>query len=369
MSDSIARLRELGQSIWYDYIRRDMFASGEMQRLVDGGVTGMTSNPAIFAQAIAGSDHYDAAILELSAQGLEAKELYEAIAIEDIQRAADVLRPVYDATDTHDGYISLEVSPLLANDTEGTIAEARRLWSAVDRPNLMIKVPATDAGFPAITTLIAEGINVNVTLIFALDAYERVADAFLAGLEMRKTAGLPIDRVASVASFFVSRVDTAVDAILDERAATGEAELAELRGQAAIANAKLAYDLYRRIFTSERFTALGGAQTQRVLWASTSTKDPSYRDVIYVETLIGPDTVNTMPPNTLEAFADHGVAEVTLTDDVEGAKALLQRLTDAGIDLDAVTDALLTDGVAKFAKPFEALLEELQAKRASLQES
>jgi len=362
MSSRLEQLRSLGQSIWYDNIQRGMLRSGEMQALVDRGVSGLTSNPAIFAKAISGSDDYDETLRRLAREGLSSEKMFEALAVEDIQTAADILRPVYDRTGRLDGYVSLEVSPLLANDTAGTVEAARRLWRTVDRPNLMIKVPATPAGFPAVEALIAEGINVNTTLIFALEAYRRTAEAYLAGLEKRRREGADIGRVASVASFFVSRVDTLVDKRLRERMEAGETGLAGLEGRAAVANAKLAYAMYQEIFSTDRFRALDGAQKQRVLWASTSTKNPDYRDVIYVEELIGRDTVNTVPPHTLEAFEEHGVVKETLTVNLDEARAHLERLAGAGIDMDRVTDELLADGVAKFAEPFENLLAEIGRK-------
>jgi len=362
MSSRLEQLRSLGQSIWYDNIQRGMLRSGEMQALVDSGVSGLTSNPAIFAKAISGSDDYDETLRRLAGEGLSSEKMFEVLAVEDIRMAADILRPVYDKSDRLDGYVSLEVSPLLAHDTQGTIEAARRLWQTVDRPNLMIKVPATPEGFPAVETLISEGINVNTTLIFALEAYRRTAEAFISGLEKRQRDGADIGRVASVASFFVSRVDTLVDKRLAEKIAAGETGLNGLEGKAAVANAKLAYAMYREIFATDRFQALAGAQKQRVLWASTSTKNPDYRDVVYVEELIGRDTVNTVPPHTLEALEDHGVVKETLIEGLDEAEAHLERLAAAGIDMDRVTDELLADGVAKFAEPFEKLLTEIGRK-------
>lgn len=357
------RLQQLashGQSIWLDFIDRPLLDEGRLARMVaEDAVVGVTSNPAIFQKAIASTDDYADAMAALAPNADSAKALYEAIAIGDIRDAADVLAGTYDATQRRDGYVSLEVSPDLARDTEGTIAEGRRLWAAVDRPNLMIKVPGTPEGMPAIETLISEGINVNVTLLFARAMYERTAEAWLTGLERRRAAGQPIDAVASVASFFVSRIDAAVD---DELTRAGASELA---GRTAIANAKLAYAHYESLMASPRWQALAGegAMPQRLLWASTSTKNPEFRDVLYVETLIGPDTVNTLPPATLDAFRDHGEAASTLGDDMAGAKALLDSLADHGIDLDAVTDRLLIDGIASFAGAFEALLEAVEVAR------
>lgn len=366
MSSQLEQLRTLGQSIWYDFIKRGELKSGSLAGHVERGVAGLTSNPAIFAQAISGSDDYDDALRDAAGRGLAADATFWELAIEDIQGAADILRPVYEQTVRIDGYVSLEVSPLLANDTEGTIAAARDLWKRVQRANLMIKVPATEAGFPAIETLISEGINVNATLIFSLDAYRATAEAFIAGLEKRAKAGDDLSHVAGVASFFVSRVDTLIDKMLADRIAAGETGLTGLNGQAAIANAKLAYEIFAEMFGGARFAALPGAQKQRVLWASTSTKNPDYRDVIYIEELIGADTVNTVPPATLEAFADHGVVKETLSSGLDEAKAHLGRLEAVGISMQAVTDELLTDGVKKFADPFLKLLAEIEAKCASL---
>ncbi|MBN2490821.1 MAG: transaldolase, partial [Planctomycetes bacterium] len=355
------------QAIWYDNIRRAELRSGEMQALLARGVSGLTSNPAIFAKAIGGSSDYDDALRARAAEGLDPERIFEALAVEDIRGAADILRPVYEGTARADGYVSLEVSPQLAHDTAGTLEAASRLWRRVDRPNLMIKVPATPAGFPAMRALIAEGINVNATLLFALEAYRRTADAYLSGLEDRARAGGDLSRVASVASFFVSRVDTLVDRRLDEKAPGAGRD--ELKGRAAVANAKLAYEVFRDIFGGARFRALPGAQKQRMLWASTSTKNPAYRDVIYVEELIGPDTVNTVPPQTLEALEDHAVVRETLTDGLDEARAHLERLAAAGIDMDDVTATLLADGVEAFAVPFEELLGKIREKCAALHEA
>jgi transaldolase/glucose-6-phosphate isomerase len=364
----VVALKQYGQSVWLDYIRRSLITSGELRRLVDeDGVHGITSNPAIFEKAIDGSNDYAAAIDEISKEtpGLDAKHVYERLAIKDIQDAADVLRPVYDSTGSRDGYVSLEVSPDLANDTRGTVAEARQLWNAVGRPNVMIKVPATPAGLPAIRTLIGDGINVNVTLLFARDAYEAVAHAYIEGLEARAGGGQQIAHVASVASFFVSRIDTAVDALLDARLdadQTDKTRLESLVGKVAIANAKLAYQSYKKIFSGTRWETLRekGAQTQRVLWASTGTKNPRYRDVLYVEELIGPDTVNTVPPDTLTAFRDHGRPRPSLEEDITEAMQVLDDLEKAGIPLKKVTDDLLADGVKKFVDPFTKLLKAVE---------
>src|SRR5215468_4945439 len=364
----VAGLSTFGQSVWLDYIRRTLIAQGELKRLVDeDGLAGVTSNPAIFQKAIDGSNDYASAIEEISKDpALTPKQVYEQLAVKDIQDAADVLRGVYEKTQRRDGYVSLEVSPELANDEAGTLEEARRLWKAVDRPNVMIKVPATRAGVPAFRQLISEGINVNVTLLFARSAYEQIAHAFVEGLEQRAAKGQPLPQMASVASFFVSRIDTAVDALLAEKAkaATGaqKGALEGLLGKVAIANAKLAYESYQKIFAGPRWDALKakGAQTQRVLWASTGTKDPRYSDVLYIEELIGPDTVNTVPPETLAAFRDHGRLRKSLEEDLPAARATLEALAAAGISLDKVTTDLLEDGLKKFVEPFTKLLKAVE---------
>jgi transaldolase len=369
-SRRLEELTRLGQSIWLDYIGRDILTNGDMARMIrDQSVRGVTSNPAIFEKAITGSDLYDDQLSGLVEHGGTAEEAFEALAIQDIRAAADLFRPLYDRTDGGDGFVSLEVSPTLAEDTEGTIEDARRLWKAVDRPNVMIKVPGTEAGAPAVETLLTEGINVNITLLFSLEGHERVMEAYLRAMEKRLDAGQPVERVASVASYFVSRVDTAVDLQLEERAkAAGSEEerkrILALRGKAAIANAKMAYQRFREIFDSERFERLRakGARVQRPLWASTSTKNPEYRDVMYVEQLIGPDTVNTMPRATMEAFADHGVVERTVDRDLDAARAELHALKEAGIDLDRVTRDLQVEGVEKFVTPYNGMLERIEEK-------
>ena len=368
MKKSVQDLTQAGQSIWLDYIRRDMIENGELAQLIEEeGLRGMTSNPSIFEKAIAGGAHYNALVDEANRRGGDTNAVYESIVVRDIQDAADLLHPVYEATDAHDGYVSLEVSPHLAHDTRGTLAEARRLWNMVDRPNLMIKVPGTKAGIPAMGELITEGINVNVTLLFSRSAYNEVADAYVAAVERRVKKRADVQRVASVASFFVSRIDTAVDAALEKLAEKSsekrDAALA-LRGKVAIANAKLAYQSYMQRFTSERWKALTaqGAQTQRVLWASTSSKNPQYRDVIYAEELIGADTVNTLPPATFDAFRDHGVVRPSLTEDVEGAKQVLAQLEHLGISLDEITDRLLDEGLASFSDSFDKLLAAIAAR-------
>lgn len=359
MENTIRRNLALGQSTWVDYISRNMLVNGELERLVDDGVTGLTSNPTIFEKAISGSSDYDEALARLSNEGKTPTEIFEALAVEDIRAAAQALRPVYDAYDGRDGFVSLEVAPTLAYDTEGTVRDARRLWEAVGEPNLMIKVPGTPEGLPAITQLIGEGINVNVTLIFALDAYQRVMDAYIAGLQALAKRGGPLGRVASVASFFVSRVDTAVDKVIEERGADPA-----LQGKAAVANARAAYALFEERFARDDFAALKaqGAQVQRPLWASTSTKNPAYPDTLYVDNLIGPDSVNTMPPDTLQATLDHGVSALTLEGTGQEANATLSALADAGVDMQAVTDKLLSDGVDAFAGSYLQLLESIEAK-------
>ncbi len=349
----LLQLNGFGQSIWLDYIRRDFVTGDDLAKLIaDDGLAGMTSNPAIFEKAIGGGNEYAPAIRKLKDKGLDAMGLYEALAIEDIQTAADRLRPVFEATDGRDGYVSLEVSPHIADDTAATVAEARRLWRAVARPNLMVKVPATKAGLPAIELLIAQDLNINVTLLFARGMYEQVAEHYIAGLERRAAEGSDLDRIASVVSFFVSRIDAAVDPLLPEA----------LRGKTAIANAKLAYASYQRLFSGTRWENLAekGARPQRLLWASTSTKNPAYRDVLYVEELIGQDTVNTLPPATLDAFRDHGLPRASLEQDLPAAHATLAAV-EKHLKLDEVTDKLLVDGVKLFADAFDKLLAAVEA--------
>lgn len=355
-------LNALGQSIWLDFIRRSFIAQGDMQALLDQGVRGVTSNPTIFEKAIAGSDDYDDDLQQLVAAGKSVDEIYEALVFADISRAAELLRPLYDATNGADGYISLEVSPTLAHNTEGTIAEAKRLFATLDQPNVMIKIPATPAGIPAISAVIGAGINVNVTLIFSLGQYEAVAEAYLSGLEHLAEQGGKLSSVASVASFFVSRVDTSVDKAL---AQLGEVEL---QGKAAVANAKNAYAHFHTLFSGPRWDKLAeqGAHVQRPLWASTGTKDPRYPDTLYIDSLIGPDTVNTVPPAALQAFLDHGTVALTLAAGLDEARAQLAQLTEHGINLDAITDQLQDDAVASFAQSFEALMTSIAEKRERL---
>jgi transaldolase/glucose-6-phosphate isomerase len=372
----LVQLQTFGQSIWLDYIRRDLLKSGELQRLItEDGLRGMTSNPAIFEKAIAGSTQYQDFLDSLAGRtDLDAKGRYELLAIRDIQDAADLLRPVYQSTKKRDGYVSLEVSPYLAHDTTGTIDEARRLWKTVARENVMIKVPGTVEGIPAFRQLISEGINVNMTLLFAQGVYEQVAAAFIDGVEKFAATGGDVSRVASVASFFISRIDSLVDSLINDQLkketdATRKAKLQQLLGKIAIANGKLTYEAYQRIFSSPRWKALAGkgAQTQRVLWASTSTKNPNYRDVLYIEELIGPDTVNTVPPATLEAFRDHGKPRQSLTEDLDSARKTMADLAGVGIVMKDVTDKLTADGVKLFADAFDELLAavEKNTKRSS----
>ncbi len=355
-------LADLGQAIWLDYISYSLLASGELQKLVDQGLRGVTSNPSIFEQAIAGSNDYNEALTGLVSAGSSVEEIYETLTINDIRRAADILHPVHAESNGVDGYVSLEVSPHLAHDTESTIVEARRLFATLARPNVMIKVPATPAGIPAIETLIGEGVNVNVTLIFSLDQYEAVTAAYIAGLEKLASSGGDIATVASVASFFISRIDTAVDRALKRVGNT------ELQGKIAIDNAKLAYVRFGEIFRGERWLKLAaqGARVQRPLWASTSIKNPAYPDTLYVDNLIGPDTVNTLPPATLEAVLDHGHVAPTLKTDLDGTRSRLAKLAETGVDLDAITKKVLDEGVAAFAKSFEGLMARIAEKRQKL---
>jgi transaldolase len=365
----LVKLSAFGQSIWLDYIRRQMIESGELKKFIDEvGLKGVTSNPSIFQKAIAGSTDYDGAIRAQVQAGKSVKEIYESLTVEDVGRAADVFRPLYDKLDGKDGFVSLEVNPHLAHDTDGTIAEARHLWQALARPNVLIKVPATREGLPAIRQLISEGINVNVTLLFGLPRYREVAEAYIAGLEARTAQGQPLKRVASVASFFLSRIDVLLDPRLEKMAAAGGPQALtakDLIGQVAIASAKEAYRIYQEIFGSTRFQKLSGsgARPQRLLWASTSTKNPAYPDVKYVEPLIGPDTVNTLPPETLEAYRDHGHPASRLAEEVNRAASYLQRLPELGIDLNQATQQLEDEGVEKFNQPFDSLMATLEAKR------
>lgn len=376
-SNPLLELPALGQSIWLDFIRRRMLNDGELARLVaEDGIRGVTSNPSIFEKAIASGDEYTAQIVEVAplVDG-DPKAIFEALAVEDIRRAADVLAEVHRATDGRDGFVSLEVAPDLAHDAAATIAEARHLWQRVDRPNLMIKVPGTAECLPAIRTLLAEGIHVNITLLFARAAYAAVAEVWLEALEERLERGLPVSGVASVASFFVSRIDTLIDTWLDERmAAAREADVrdlaASLRGRIAIDNARLAYEHFQGLMATPRWRRLeaAGAQPQRLLWASTSSKNPAYRDTLYVEELIGPLTVNTAPPETIAAFRDHGVAAPTLVTGLEAARQRMRDLELLGISLEAATDELLTEGIRKFVEPWQKLLDTVEARARELAE-
>jgi transaldolase / glucose-6-phosphate isomerase len=358
-------LLEFGQSPWMDYIRRDLLTSGGLQKMIqEDGLMGMTSNPTIFEKAITGSKDYSDILESPEAKKLDAKGVYETIAIRDVQDATDIFKPVYQQTKRRDGYVSLEVAPLLANDTKATIDEARRLWKSVGRENVMIKVPGTTEGLPAIRTLLEEGININITLLFAQWVYEDVAEAFLQALEARVTKGQDISHIASVASFFVSRIDTLIDTQIDaklktETDANRRTLLTNLQGKVAIANAKLTYHKYHEIYGGPRWKALAakGAQTQRLLWASTSTKNPKYRDVMYVEELIGPDTVDTIPPATFDAFREHGKVRPSLTENLDDAAKTMLALEKAGISMKEVTDKLVVDGVKLFADAFKQLLE------------
>jgi len=373
-TNPLIELTKLGQSIWNDNIERKLITSGELKRLIDeDGLSGVTSNPAIFEKAIAGSDLYADQLRELATEGKSPMEIYEALAIRDIQMTADTLKEVYDRTGGTDGFVSLECSPLLANDTAGTIEEARRLWGLLDRNNVMIKIPGTQAGMPAIEQCIFEGININITLLFSLQAYEQTMEAYIRGLERRADENKPITNISSVASFFVSRIDTAVDKELERRIeqATDEAEKAKLQsllGRIAIANAKVAYQRYKKIFHGERFAALkqNGAQVQRPLWASTSTKNPVYPDVYYVEALMGPETVDTLPPATIVAFRDHGRPRVTIETSMDEERTVLTRLEEVGISLDQVTAHVLADGVRLFVEPFEKLLKTIESRAAEI---
>jgi transaldolase/glucose-6-phosphate isomerase len=369
-------LANQGQAVWLDYLDRGFLAQGGLARLIEeDGLTGVTSNPSIFEKAIGHDNDYDEQIAELVRGGeTSPAAIYERLAVTDIQAAADALRPVYDRLDGADGFASIEVSPSLARSTEGTIDEARRLWAAVDRPNLMVKVPGTREGVPAVRALTAAGINVNITLLFALDMYQAVSEAFLAGLEDRLTSGEAISRVASVASFFVSRVDTAIDAKIDARIAAKDEDtpaLAALRGRVAIANAKLAYQSYLELIGSDRWRRLAdqGARPQRLLWASTGTKDPAFSDVYYVETLIGRDTVNTMPPKTIDAFRDHGVVADTLTANIADERHVLSETDRLGLDLPGITTSLVSEGVEKFSDAIDTLLAAIGKTRERLASS
>lgn len=376
MTSTIQKLNQIGQSIWYDNIERKLLKDGTLEGMVSRGeIRGITSNPSIFNKAISQSDEYDEDIKSLTREGLSRENVYERLAISDIQAAADLFRSLYDQTDGGDGYVSLEVSPYLAHDTVQTISEANRLWNDVNRPNLMVKIPATKAGIPAITETIAAGINVNVTLIFGLDRYREVREAYLAGLEKRASAGKPVENIASVASFFISRIDTKVDkqleSLLDTAIPNQKGQIEQLVGKTAVASGKLAFLDYEDTF-GEKGTRYGklktlGAKRQRVLWASTSTKNPAFSDTKYVEEMIGPLTINTVPPKTLVAFLDHGVVEQTIDQDFEAACNVMAGLSGLGIDLDQATQELETEGVKSFADAYTSLLDSLQKRMHDFQ--
>jgi transaldolase len=373
-TNPLIELTKLGQSIWHDNIERKLIATGELKRLIDeDGLSGVTSNPAIFEKAIVGSELYADQLREVAEAGQGPLEIYEALAIKDIQMAADVLAEVYERTGGKDGFVSLECNPLLANDTQGTIEEARRLWRLVDRKNAMIKIPGTPEGMPAIEQTTYEGININITLLFSLHAYDQTMEAYIRGLERRAAENKPIDNISSVASFFVSRIDTAVDKELERRIAQitdpdEKAKLQSLLGKIAIANAKVAYQRYKKIFHGARFAAMKqkGAQVQRPLWASTSTKNPVYPDVYYVEALMGPETIDTLPPATIVAFRDHGRPRISIEDNLDQERVRLARLEEVGISLDQVTEHVLADGVRLFVEPFEKLLKTIESRAAEI---
>lgn len=376
MTNPLLQLKEYGQSVWYDNIDRAQLISGQFKKLLDeDGVVGVTANPTIFQKSISHGDAYDEQITQLIKEGKSTNEIYEALIITDVQTVADILRPIYDRTNRQDGFVSLEVSPDLAHNTEGTISEVRRFWKLVDRPNLLVKIPATPEGLPAIQQALTEGININITLIFAIDFYRKVTDAYLSALEERNAEGKDISHIASVASFFVSRVDTLVDKVLEDKikATSDSAEqqkLKSLEGKAAIANARLVYQDFKGIFNTPRFETLkhSGAHVQRPLWASTSTKNPAYRDVLYAEELIGPNTVDTMPLETIEKFRDHGRVRLSIEDNIPQAKAELAALEEVGIHYDQVTQQLLDEGVQKFADSFHELFKGIESKKQTIME-
>jgi transaldolase len=363
----LRRLKDLGQSVWLDYIRRDLLSSPEFRRMIDeDGLDGMTSNPTIFDKAIDGSSDYDAQLKELVRADKSIDDIYEALTTTDIKAAADKLRPIYDSSEGRTGYVSYEVSPLLAHDTDGTVAAAHRYFKMIDRPNLMIKVPSTPAGIPAIEQLISEGRCINVTLMFCRKHYDDVANAYIRGLERRAQAGQPIDRIASVASVFVSRVDTLIDKMIDTKLKANPNEAsASLRGSAAVANAKLIYQRFLELFHGDRFKPLAakGARVQRPLWASTGTKDPKYSDIKYVQELIGPDTVDTMPPATMDAYRDHGDPRLTLTEGIDQANEIQKHFAAVGIDFNEVGETLQKEGVESFAKSFDDLIGVIKKRR------
>jgi transaldolase len=369
----LRKLQELGQSVWFDYIRRDLYKTGELARLIrEDGLAGMTSNPTIFQKAIAETELYDDDVRRLASEGKDPTEVFDELSAEDVRQAADVFRPVFAEAGGNDGFVSIEVGPKLADDTDGSIREAKRLWAKCDRPNVMVKIPGTAAGVPAIQQCLADGVNINITLLFSVSRYREVMEAYLSALEERVAAGKPIDAIRSVASFFVSRVDTNVDKKLDRIAKEGSGEQAAaaraLRGKAAIANARLAYQAFREVFGSARFAAIArrGGRVQRPLWASTSTKDPAYPDLYYVEALVAPDTVDTMPPETFEAYRDHGKPEVRIYDDLESARRVFPRLEELGIEEPRVSRELEEEGVRKFSDSYESLLKTLAEKEKAM---
>jgi len=375
MTNPLLQLKALGQSVWYDNIDRSQLVSGQFKRLLDeDGICGVTANPTIFEKSISSGHAYDEQINQLIREGKSTNEIYEALIIQDIRTVADILRPIYDSANRQDGFVSLEVSPDLAHDTEGTLSEVRRFWKMVDRPNLMIKIPGTPEGIPAVLQALTEGINVNITLIFSISTYRQVAEAFISALEARRTAGEDISHMASVASFFVSRVDTLVDKLLEDKVkatsnTSEQQHLKSLEGKAAIANARLVYQDFKKIFNTPRFAALkqAGAYVQRPLWASTSTKNPAYRDVLYAEELIGPDTVDTMPLETIENFRDHGRVRLSIEDNLEEAHQVFDALEKIGIHYDQVTKQLQDEGVQKFADSFHTLFEGIAEKRKPIE--
>lgn len=356
----VKEINNLGQSIWLDFFDREIMDNGSLQQLIDvDGLSGITSNPSIFEKAITSSADYDEDIAQHGSSQMNNIDLFFNLAVHDIQRAADILKPIFDKTNGRDGYVSIEVSPYLAHDTEGTVQQAKQLWNQVNRKNVMIKIPSTAEGLPAIRRCIAAGINVNITLLFGLERYREVTDAYLAGLEDRVNANLPISPIASVASFFLSRIDVLLDPIL------ASSDGSSIKGKVAIASAKLAYSIYKEVFGSQRFKKLeaAGARTQKVLWASTGTKDPAYSDVKYVESLIGPDTINTLPLNTIDAFRDHGIARPSIEENIEDAKNTLEVLKEKGILLNEITQKLEDEGIVKFNKAFDQLLQAIESKR------
>ncbi len=361
----IHELSQLGQSVWLDFIQRSLIESGDLLDYVERGITGITSNPAIFSKAIREGSEYDPQIEQLAQEGKSAPEIYEELTLEDARLATDVLRPIFDKKQGRDGFFSLEVNPHLAHDKAGTVHEARRLFSKVARPNVMIKVPATDEGYQAIQELTEDGLNINITLIFSLGQYERVLEAYISGLEERASHGYGLGHIASVASFFVSRVDTLVDQLLEQHK---DPAAQSLKGKIGLANAKMAYQRFKEIFTSARWSpqAKNGARVQRVLYGSTSTKNPEYSDVMYVENLVGADTVNTIPPETIEAFNDHGVASLTLEKGLDEARAQLEQLAALGIDLEDIGRQLLNKGIEKFSEPYDAALDTISQRSAEL---